>query len=171
MDLRRLRAGEWIATFSGAALIVSLFLPWYGGRPRGGLASHPAASGADATAWQAFSVLDVVFFLGGLLGVALLLVTATQKTVAVPVAFTGLTVLAAAVVLLLVVLRLLFEPGDHPTREGGLFLALAGAVGLTGGGLLALRDERLSKPGRPTDATGRPAPPGPEIEPIPAPRP
>ena len=31
MDLRRLRAGEWVAAASGVALLVSLFLPWYGG--------------------------------------------------------------------------------------------------------------------------------------------
>ena len=28
MDLRRLRAGEWLAGAGGVALIVSLFLPW-----------------------------------------------------------------------------------------------------------------------------------------------
>ena len=29
MDLRRLRAGEWLAAAAGVALVVSLFLPWY----------------------------------------------------------------------------------------------------------------------------------------------
>jgi hypothetical protein len=42
MDLRRLRAGEWIVAVSGAALLASLFLPWYGrdaGSATGELAS------------------------------------------------------------------------------------------------------------------------------------
>jgi hypothetical protein len=36
-------------------------------------------------------------------------------------------------------------------------------------GAVAMRDERLSPPGRPTDATGRPVPRAPEVEPLPAP--
>jgi hypothetical protein len=36
---------------------------------------------------------------------------------------------------------------------------------------MAMRDERLSKPGRPTDLSGRPIPAQPEVETLPAPDP
>jgi hypothetical protein len=162
MDLRRLRAGEWVAAISGAGLVVSLFLPWYRYGP-----------GASDNAWEALAVTDVLLGLLASFGVGLLVVTAAQRTVAVPIALSAITTLAGLLALLLVLLRLLFEP-DGPgtadaTRAAGVWLGLASAVGLTAGGWLAMRDDRLSGSGRPTDATGRPAPPPPEIEPVPPP--
>ena len=50
-------------------------------------------------------------------------------------------------------------------------VARAMAPGIVVGALAAMNDERLSKPGRPTDSTGRPIPAQPEIERMPAPRP
>jgi hypothetical protein len=70
-----------------------------------------------------------------------------------------------------VLVRLANLPGEFDGREWGLWLGLAAALGMVAGGAVAMRDERLSPAGRHTDLTGRPAPPPPEIEPIPAPRP
>ena len=55
MDLRRLRAGEWIAGVSGVVLLVSLFLPWYRGRDASRIArrrrrSRPSRSSTSAAA-------------------------------------------------------------------------------------------------------------------------
>jgi hypothetical protein len=158
MDLRRLRAGEWMAAVSGAALFVSLFLPWYG------------AGTGDATAWEALAALDVVLALVATLGVGLLVVTASQRVPAVPIAFSAVVTLAALIGLVLVVVRVANLPGGVDGREWGLWLGLAAALGMVVGGALAMRDERLSPAGRHTDLTGRPGPPPPEIEPIPAPR-
>ena len=49
MDLRRLRPGEWVLTAAAIVLVVSLFLSWYA-----------LPTGRRATAWEAFSVVDVV---------------------------------------------------------------------------------------------------------------
>jgi hypothetical protein len=159
MDLRRLRAGEWIAAASGAALLVSLFLPWYG------------AGGEDATAWEAFAAIDVVLALVAASGVAVAPVTASQRVPAVPIAFAACVSLVALIGLVLVLVRLANLPGGFDGREWGLWLALVAAAALVAGGGLAMRDERISPPGRHTDLTGKPAPSAPEIEPIPAPRP
>jgi hypothetical protein len=159
MDLRRLRAGEWIAAAVGAALIVSLFLPWYG------------AGEGEASAWEAFTVIDLVLALVGASGVAVLLVTASQRVPAVPVALAAFVTLFALIGLVLVLTRLANLPGGFDGREGGLWLGLAANLGIVAGGALAMRDERRSPAGRHTDLTGRPAPAPPEIEPIPAPRP
>jgi hypothetical protein len=159
MDLRRLRAGEWVAALSGAALLVSLFLPWYG------------TGEQDTTAWEALAAIDIVLAFVGVLGVALLLVTATQRVPAVAIALSAFVTLAGLVGLILVLVRLADLPGAADGREWGIWLGLAGAIGIVAGGALAMRDERVSPAGRHTDLTGRPSSPPPEIEPMAAPRP
>jgi hypothetical protein len=155
MDLRRLRAGEWIAAVSGAVLLVSLFLPWYEG----------------ASAWEALSVIDVAVALVALSGVALLPVTASQRVPAVPIAYSAFVSLAGLIGTLLVLFRVADLPDGADGRGWALWLGLAAALGVTAGGAIAMRDERLSPPGRHTDLMGRPVAAPPEIEPIPAPRP
>jgi FtsH-binding integral membrane protein len=168
MDLRRLRAGEWIAAVSGAALFVSLFLPWYGVERSG---AAPDGGAAELTAWEALAAIDVLLALVAAGAVALLVVTASQRVPAVPIALSAFVVLAGLAGLLLVLVRVASLPDGADGREWALWLALVAALGVAAGGSLAMRDERLSPAGRHTDLTGRPAPPPPELEPIPAPRP
>ena len=75
MDLRRVRAGEWVAAASGVALLVSLFLPWYG----------PSAS-----AWESLAAIDVLLAFVAASGVLLAIVTAVQRVPAVPIALSAL---------------------------------------------------------------------------------
>ena len=82
--MKRLRAGEWIALAGAIALIASLFLHWYG--TEGG--------GAEATAWQAFGILDVVLVLLALVPVALFATQATRSSPAIPVFFSVMTIVA-----------------------------------------------------------------------------
>ena len=160
MDLRRLRAGEWIVALSGVALLVSLFLPWYG-----------SAGGGDASAWEAFAAIDFVLALVAASGVALAPVTASQRVPAVPIALSAFVSLAALIGLVLVLVRLADAPDGLDGREYGVWLGLLGTIGIVAGGGVAMHDERLSPPGRHTDLTGRPASAPPEIERLPAPRP
>lgn len=162
MDLRRLRVGEWITALAGVALLVSLFLPWYGAR-------SPERATTESSGFEALAVLDVVLALVAAAAVALLVITATQRLPAVPLGFNVFLVLAALLALLLVVWRVLDLPGDAGSREWGLWLGLAGALGILVGGMVALRDDRRPHPGRSTDLSGRPAPPPEQIELIPAP--
>jgi hypothetical protein len=155
MDLRRLRAGEWIAAVSGAVLLVSLFLPWYEG----------------TSAWEALAVIDIAVALVALFGLALLPVTASQRVPAVPIAFSAFVTLAGLIGTVLVLVRVADLPDGADGRGWALWLGLIAALGVTAGGAIAMRDERLSPPGRHTDLMGRPVPAPPEIEPIPAPRP
>jgi hypothetical protein len=160
MDLRRLRAGEWIVGLSGAALLVSLFLPWYDG-PGGGRLSG----------WEAFAVTDLALAVVAACAVSLVPVTATQRVPALPIALDAIVALLGIVATVLVVVRLLALPGDAEELAGGIWLGLGAAVALVVGGWIAMRDERISPPGRHTDLTGRPIPPRPEVPPTPAPRP
>ena len=159
MDLRRLRAGEWIAAASGAALLVSLFVPWYG------------AAEDTLSAWESLAALDVLLAFVAAAGVLLAIVTAAQGAPAVPIALSAFVTFAGLFGVVLVLIRLLDVPGDALGREWGPWLALAGAAGTVAGGAVAMRDERLSPPGRHTDLTGRPTAAPPELDTIPAPRP
>lgn len=160
MDLRRLRVGEWVTAGCGLLLGMSLFLPWY---------EQTGAGGAlDLTAWEAFAVLDLLLLLLAALAVGLLIVTAVQPTAAVGIAADALLTLVAGAIAIPTVFRLLNPPGD---LERGPFawVGLAAVLGVLTGTVLAMRDERLSKPGERTDATGVPMAAPPEVEVFPAP--
>jgi hypothetical protein len=158
MDLRRLRVGEWIAALAGLVLLVSLFIPWYG---------EP-----HTTAWEALAVNDVLLAAFALFAVALLFVTAMQAAPAVPIFLDALVALAGMVASVLVLVRVGFLPDGADSREAGLWLGLAGALGVAVGGWISMRDQRLSRPGRPTDLSGRPVaePAEVEVQPPPGPR-
>jgi len=119
MDLRRLRAGEWIAAISGIALLVSLFVPWYG-----------ADDARTSSGFESLAVLDIVLALIAAGGVALLVITAAQRLPAVPVAFSVFVCLAGVLGVVLVMIRVVVLPGDVSAREWGLWLGLAGAFGI-----------------------------------------
>ena len=155
MDLRRLRAGEWITTLGGVALLVALFLPWYDG----------------ASAWEELSVADILLCLVGLAAVAVVPLTARETVPAVPLAVEALVAIAAKLALILVLFRVVWPPGQVDERDAGLWLALASAAVVVVGTWIAMRDERLSEGDRLTDLTGRPVASAREIETLPAPRP
>jgi hypothetical protein len=150
MDLRRLRTGEWLAALSGVALLASLFLPWY---------EVGRAGSATATGWESLDVLDILLALVAASGVLLALVTANQRVPAVPVALSALVALVGGLGVILVLIRVLDLPNWAGGREWGLWLALAGAVGIVAGSLLAMREEI------------RPSAEAIHIESLPAPRP
>jgi hypothetical protein len=70
-----------------------------------------------------------------------------------------------------VLARVLNLPDWASDREWGLWAGVLATVGVVGGGLLAMRDERRSPEGRHTDLSGVPVAAPPEIETLPAPRP
>jgi hypothetical protein len=186
MDLRRLHLGDWLLGAFGVVLLVALFLPWYE-LGEGLVAAPPDALDAHASAWDAFTVLDVLLAVGALSAIAVVLVTAAHSTPAVPLTMESLIALFALLLLVLVVFRLAdppdvsflestASPAAHERVEdvdlaAGAWLGLAGVLGIFVGGLLAMRDERRSPAGGHTDLTGVPVESPPEIETLPAPRP
>jgi hypothetical protein len=186
MNFRRLRLGEWVMGASGLLLFVALFLPWYE-LGEGIVVGPPDALDAHASAWDAFTVLDLLLALGALAAIAVVIVTAAHATPAVPLALESLVALLALLLLVLVVFRLLDPPdvsflestSGPATREhiegldraAGAWLGLAGVLGIIVGGLLAMRDERRSAPDHTTDLSGAPTASPREIETLPSPRP
>ena len=81
VDLRRLREGDWIIGGSGLVLLIALFLPWY----------EPGAS-----AWEAFTILDVLLAAGALAAIAVAIVAAAHATPAVPLTMESLVTLLSS---------------------------------------------------------------------------
>jgi hypothetical protein len=159
MDLRRLRAGEWLAGLSGLVLLVALFLPWY------------ADDASSRTGWESLGALDVVLAVVALSALAIPVVTAFHRVPAVPLAHQSLTALVGLLAVVLVLIRVLNMPDWAVSREWGLWVAFAAAVGVVAGGLLAMRDERLTRGNRHTDLTGVPVARQREVEMHSPPRP
>jgi hypothetical protein len=147
VDLRRLRAGEWLALAGGVLLLVSLALPWY------------QADGGDVSGYEAFSIVDILLVVVAAVAIALAVLQATQTTQALPVAFGVLTVTVGVIGTLLTLYRLIDDPGEVSSPRLGAWLALLSVVTLTVGGWRSLANEHVSH-----------IPPGPEPELRPAPR-
>lgn len=142
--MRRLRAGEWIAGASGVALLASLFLEWYGANSRlSEIGFAPLDLGA--TGWESFSVLDVVLALLALVPLALVVLQATRESPSLSVAFSVLTTVAGTLATLLVLYRILNQPGpnDLVTVESGAWIGLAAAMITTVGGWRSTRVEAI----------------------------
>ena len=186
MDLRRLRAGEWIAGVSGVILFVSLFLPWYRQEPKEGVTDQflreiqERQGSTDISAFDVFSAVDLILVGIAVLGIAVFVVTAMQQSAAVGVALEALVTTISAVALIVVVIRVLNFPDELAAfntdvnpfvteRTAFIVLGPLATFGVFAGSLIAMRDERLSKPGRWTDSTGVPIDAPPEIEVISSP--
>jgi hypothetical protein len=147
--MARLRDGEWIAGAGGVALLAAMFLHWYGAGP------------FEVTAWQAFEVLDVVLALLALVPLGLVFTQATRPSPSLPVAFSVCTMLAGTLAALLILYRIVNQPGpnDVVEVEAGAWLGFVAAIVIASGGWRSLRIEPIA---------GAPLPP---IEDLPAPAP
>ena len=151
--MRRLRDGDWIAGAGGVVLLAAMFADWY---------APDAVFGAPGgNAWQAFSVLDAVLALLALVPLALVALQATRDSPSLPVAFSVLTTVAGALATLLMLYRIVNQPGpnDAVTVELGAWIGLVAAVAIAGGGWRSMRVEAM------------PGVPQPPVEDLPAPAP
>ena len=150
--MRRVRAGELIAGAAGVVLLASLFLDWY------------SVSSRDdtLTGWAAFSFVDILLALIALLGIALALSEVVGRGPALPVGLGVVTTTLALAGSLLVLYRILNQPGPNEAIgvSIGAWIGLVACAGVFFGAWLSLSDERP----RPAD----PVPPVPERRPTPA---
>lgn len=160
--MRRLRAGEWIAGAAGVALLVALFLDWYSVplEPVGG-GRFPALDAPSANAWEAFSVIDLLLALCALVPLVLVAFQATRVSQSLPVMWSVLTTIAGMIAVLLVLYRLIDQPGPNELVEvePGAWIGLVAALAVIAGGWISMRTEAVP---------GVPLPP---IEDLPAPAP
>jgi len=130
IEFRRLRPAELLALVAGVLLAVSLFLPWY------------EFAGVQHDAWNSLTVAELPAAGAALLALALVAATIMQRSPALPVALAVWTTTIGLVGVLAVVIRVIALPGAASERCYGLWLALAGAIGVLVAGWLSMRDER-----------------------------
>jgi hypothetical protein len=145
------RPGELLSGVAAAALLVFTFIDWYALRGRAG----------GLNAWQAFSVLDLFLAAVIALALALVVINVAGRGPTVPVGVGVLTAIVALATALLVLYRILNQPGPNELVEvrAGAWLGLAAVAGVFAGAWWGIRDESP----RPAD------PPAPEPEHRPAP--
>lgn len=157
--MSRLRTADWATGLFGAALVGLLWAPWFMSLEapsqaaavtrQGWTAYAPISAVASFNGWQAMEIDDIVLLVAGVIGIWVLVATATQSTAAIPLAAAAFAVFAGLLASVLVVIRLIWPPdlGPGPTaRSSGAWLALDAAIGLTVTALVSMRDERRSTP-------------------------
>ena len=152
----RLRVPDLVAGAGGFALVAALFLHWYGLTLPDGRALGP-----EMTGWEAFSVLDVVLALLALVPLALVVLQATRDSPALPVLFSVLTTVAGFLAAVLILYRIINQPGPNDVADvqAGAWLAFLAAAVVTAGGWSSMRVEAMpGRPERPVEHMPSPAP-------------
>jgi hypothetical protein len=151
----RLHTGELVAGAAALLLAVVMFLGWYEPTDLFG------DTGVSFSAWQSFSVIDVILGLTILAAFALVGLTLTQRTAALPVTAAVIVTALGFLATLLVLFRVLI---DQPGFGAGVpdvaidntiwaWVGLLCCLGILYGGYLTLRDESS----RAADPQGPPA--------------
>jgi hypothetical protein len=133
MDFSRLRTGEKIAGGSAIALFIIMFFSWYG------------VKGTDITvsAWKAFSTTDLLLMLTILVALGMVALTALGQTVSLPVALSVIATVLAGFATLVVLFRILNQPGPNElvTVQIGAYLGLLATAGIAYGAFRSMADE------------------------------
>ena len=134
MDLRRVRVWEWLTGLAGLALLTALLLPWYGG----------------ASGWEALSITDVVLAVTGLACAGYVVVTAAQRTAAVPQTMVAFVLPVSLLALILTLVRVVDAPAVVDADRGvGVWLALAAAAAAFAFSSRSMGDKRFPPAMRP----------------------
>ncbi|MGA8217565.1 MAG: hypothetical protein WB771_03285 [Solirubrobacterales bacterium] len=117
-----------VGALGGLGLLVATFLPWY------------SAGGENATAWQAFSIIDVILAAAAVMGLSVAVCVLARLSVSYPFAGSSAATGFGAVALILIVYRLIDPPGAGGVDlEIGAWLGLVCAAAITVGGYLGMQ--------------------------------
>jgi hypothetical protein len=129
-----LRLGELVGAIGGFGLLVASFLPWY------------SAGGENATAWQAFSVADLILAAAAVMGMTVAFVVITHLSVSYPVAGSSVATGFGAVAVVLILIRMINPPGaGDVSLEIGAWLGLVCAAAIAIGGYMGMQPLKTPK--------------------------
>jgi hypothetical protein len=168
MSLSRLRTGELLAGAGAAGLFALLFLDWFESTTVGIGAGFRPIDALHTTGWGSlgwFLVAMLVVLI--VAATALVVTTARGGPVALPVAAGVLTALFGMLCFLVLLLRVLTQPGlgvDAPNHlvdiRPAAYLGLLATLGTAAGAWVSIADERTDAAGSAyTPPPARPAPP------------
>ena len=189
MDFARLTLGEKIAGASGIALILIMFIfKWFGLELNTGLGGLGFSAEGSRNAWGSYGFIDIVLFITVVAAVGLVLISASDSEVGLPVAVSTVVAGLGILSVVLIIISIVSPPdfgldlsgtGVEHTRKIGVWLGLLAAIGVAYGGWRAMQEEGTSfgeadrlrgEPGeRPSAAPERPGagPPPPPSSPPP----
>ena len=155
MDFSKLRTGEMVAAVGGVVLLIAMFaFDWYeiSGGVGGLLEQFGEAIDVDTgiKAWdgQGFfgTIANLVILAAGVAAIALAILTATARSVALPVAASAITAGLGIGAVAMILLRMVFQPGPNEVVDlrFGILLALVGAGIVAYGGWQSMQDEGTS---------------------------
>jgi predicted permease len=145
----KLSRSEFIAALGGVLLFVGVFLPWYKLDPETGNATLAGYTEGSVSAWQAHSILRVVFLLAAIAPLVLFYIVLRDHELSWPRGEMTAVIAVAAFgfVIYLGVIDRPGEPSGEISLGWGWFLALAGVVLMAvGGSIRAGSSERPRKP-------------------------
>ncbi len=163
MDLHpsRLRRGEWVAATGAVLLLVFLFaLPWYAVKAP----YRPTASlvGVDTSpnGWHSLTHLRWLLMATILSALALAYLQASRRAPALPVSFSVIVSVLAAITLVALIYRVLINvPGADSVvdQRAGAYLGLLSACAILYGGYQSMRREGIAERDSPEVATVNPS--------------
>jgi hypothetical protein len=143
MDFSKLRTGELIAGVCGVLLLIVMFFSWYG--IGGSAGSILSAANIDTTvnAWKAFDFIDLLLFVTAIVAIGAAVLAASGRSVALPVAASVVVTVLGIIVTLLVLYRIINQPGPNDVVDVkfGAYLGFLICLGIAVGGFLAMADE------------------------------
>jgi hypothetical protein len=144
MELGRLRRGELIAAAGGLLLLIALFfVDWYSGSKTIPFGPTSTSFGPwDSEGFLGF-IANLVILAAALSAVGLAILTATSRTVALPVAASALTASLGIAAVGMVLLRMIFQPGPNDVIDlkFGILLALIASLIVAYGGWDSMKEE------------------------------
>ena len=150
-DRNRIGQGELIAGISGLVLLISLWFKWYGVSFSAGGILKGFSIGASASAWQAFSLIDIILFLIALIAIAAAVLRGLDRMPDLPAPVSTIVTGAGGLAVLLILYRLIDTPVDTHGVKGidvslkfGIFLGLFSAAGVAYGGWRAMQESGAS---------------------------
>ena len=145
MDTTKLRLGEVIAGASAILLFLVMFLHWYGGKSVTVFGRTVSAGGASA--WQVYSYTDLLLFLLIIVTLAMVLLSATQRSVALPLSLNVFVTGFGGLMTLIVLYRVAINqpgPSDFLSAKFWGYVGILLTAGIAAGAFLAMREEGTS---------------------------
>jgi hypothetical protein len=144
MDLGKLRRGELIAAAGGVLLLIALFfVDWYSRQEIVLL----GGTSTGVNAWDDLgffgAIANLVILAAAISAITLAVLEATSRTVALPVAASAITAALGIAAVVMVLLRLLFQPGPNALTDVkfGIVLALIASAIVAYGGWDSMKEE------------------------------
>jgi hypothetical protein len=149
MKLSNLSRGEWIATFGGLVLAVSLFVPWYGTDPANQNSNLNGVHVGTFSAWMVHPILRFVLLAAAAAPFILAWIVVREHQLSWPRGELTAVVAIAALGLIFYV-GIVQKPGDPTSTislQAGWFLAIAGSVLMLIGAFIRTSEtQRTRKP-------------------------